>query len=125
VATQTRTKKARWSGPARTRERILSAAERLFAERGFDRASMPEIARLGGITAGASYKHFDSKDDLFFEVVRRAVDNADIASTDLPRIVSAYTLLRLTLLHRLAVEIHRASAEDAGVDLPPLLPRRT
>src|SRR5271170_585848 len=59
-----------------TRERILTAAERLFAEHGFSSVSMPRIAKASGITAGAIYKHFDSKSDLFFEVVRRAVQSA-------------------------------------------------
>ena len=61
--------------PGSTRGRILAAAESLFAERGFDGASMPAIAKASGITAGAIYKHFDSKADLFFEVVRRAVQS--------------------------------------------------
>jgi AcrR family transcriptional regulator len=56
-----------------TRERILSAAQRLFAERGYERVSMPAIAKDAGITAGAIYKHFGSKAELFFVVVRQAV----------------------------------------------------
>src|SRR5215472_6615915 len=42
-----------------TRERILEAAARLFAEMGFENASMPVIAKASGITAGAIYKHFE------------------------------------------------------------------
>jgi AcrR family transcriptional regulator len=102
-------------GTAPTRDRILIAAERLFAERGFDRTSMPEIARVSGITAGAIYKHFASKDDLFFEVVRRAVQIAEIPSTGLPQLVSAYSNPELTLLRRVAVEIHHASASHPKV----------
>src|SRR6516165_12576295 len=58
---------------ASTRERILNSAELLFAEHGFDRVTMPMIASASGITAGAIYKHFDSKSDLFFEMVRGVV----------------------------------------------------
>ncbi len=50
-----------------TRDRkrsILSAAERLFAERGYARASMKEIAAAVGITDAALYKHFDSKREI-------------------------------------------------------------
>src|SRR5579864_8626546 len=58
-----------------TRERILASAERLFAERGFEGVSMPAIAKASGVTAGAIYKHFESKADLLFEVVRSALSS--------------------------------------------------
>src|SRR2546428_5484321 len=52
---------------APTRERILSAAAQLFAEHGFASTSMPAIAALSGITAGAIYRHFKSKAELLLE----------------------------------------------------------
>src|SRR5215472_18261659 len=57
---------------ATTRERILASASRLFAEKGFDGASMPAIAKASGITAGAIYKHFEGKGELLLEVLRRS-----------------------------------------------------
>jgi AcrR family transcriptional regulator len=106
-----------------TRARILAASERLFAEQGYDRVSMPAIAEASGITAGAIYKHFASKEDLFFEVVRHAVETAplppmppsfDLAG-DLPRLVAGYTAPRLERLRKLAVEVHHASAKHPKV----------
>jgi AcrR family transcriptional regulator len=105
-----------------TRERILKSAERLFAENGFDRVTMPMIAAASGITAGAIYKHFDSKSDLFFEVVRGVVLSTPIPTvgsgpdqTLLPRIVAAYTTKSAKLLRQLVVEIHYASAKHSKV----------
>jgi AcrR family transcriptional regulator len=106
-----------------TRGRILTSAERLFAELGFSGVSMPMIARASGITAGAIYKHFDSKDDLFFEVIRRTVQSVPLPSAPestpdigvLPQIVAMYTTPRLKLLRQLAVEIHSASARHPRV----------
>jgi AcrR family transcriptional regulator len=106
-----------------TRGRILTAAERLFAERGFDGASMPLIAKASGITAGAIYKHFDSKADLFFEVVRRTVQSIPLPAAAgttsgaalLPDIAAMYTTRPLKLLRQLAVEIHSASVEHPRV----------
>lgn len=72
----------RTAGGVATRERLLAAAERLFAERGFDGVSMPAIAAACGITAGAIYKHVESKEQLFFEVVRRAVEAAPATVSD-------------------------------------------
>lgn len=105
-----------------TRGRILDAAEHLFAEHGYDSVSMPMIAEASGITAGAIYKHFESKEDLFFEVVVRAVQTVAIAperpsdgATELPRILAAYTTQPFRLLRRFAVEIHYASAKHSRV----------
>jgi AcrR family transcriptional regulator len=50
---------------AATRESIVSGALKLFAERGFASASIAEIADAAGITKGAIYWHFSSKDALF------------------------------------------------------------
>jgi TetR/AcrR family transcriptional regulator, transcriptional repressor of aconitase len=102
----------------------LTAAERLFAERGFSSVSMPRIAKASGITAGAIYKHFDSKADLFFEVVRLTVQSvpppvAAAGSESVPAllagIVAMYTTHRLKRLRQLAVEIHSASVKHPRV----------
>ncbi|HLK26679.1 MAG TPA: TetR family transcriptional regulator [Caulobacteraceae bacterium] len=99
-----------------TRERILAAAERLFAAQGFAGVSMPQIAQASGITAGAIYKHFASKADLFFQVVTRAVQEAPVGSEpSLPAAVAAYTTRRLRQVRQMAVEVHYAAAKDADV----------
>ena len=58
----------------RTREELISAAERLFTERGFHATSVDEIAFEAGYTKGAVYSNFESKEDLFFAVYERRVD---------------------------------------------------
>lgn len=50
------------------RERILAAAVRLFAEQGFESASVQEIVAAAGVTKGAMYHYFASKDDLLYEI---------------------------------------------------------
>lgn len=102
--------------------RILNAAERLFALNSFDRVSVPEIAHAAGITAGAIYKHFASKDELFFEIVSRAVDTAPMPQVqgpaspgDLPRSIAAYATPELSLVRRLAVEVHHAASQHPKV----------
>jgi AcrR family transcriptional regulator len=61
------------SGPAyedlTARARIRDAAIEQFAERGFDRATIREIARVAGVSPGLVRHHFGSKDEL-----RRACD---------------------------------------------------
>ena len=52
------------------RERILDAAERLFAERGFDRTSTARIAAAARVPHGLIFYHFKTKMDLLLAVVR-------------------------------------------------------
>jgi AcrR family transcriptional regulator len=54
-----------------TREAILSASLKLFAKRGFTSTSVDEIGRAAGITKGAVYWHFKSKDELFLAILDR------------------------------------------------------
>ena len=48
-----------------TRRELIESAVRVFADRGFQRASLEEIARDAGYTTGAVYWHFGGKDELF------------------------------------------------------------
>src|SRR2546421_1778913 len=54
---------------AERRARILDAAARVFAEEGYDRASIEQIADLAGITKPVIYHHFESKRDLYIALV--------------------------------------------------------
>jgi AcrR family transcriptional regulator len=60
----------------RTSEGLISAAERLFVERGFHATSVDEIAFEAGYTKGAVYSNFESKEDLFFAVYERRAERA-------------------------------------------------
>ena len=57
-------------------ERLLSAAEHLFGERSYRRASVAGICARAGIATGSFYAHFNSKADIFAAVVWRI--NADL-----------------------------------------------
>jgi TetR/AcrR family transcriptional repressor of nem operon len=60
------------SQTAERHERILREAARLFRERGFDGAGVADIMKAAGLTHGAFYAHFPSKDALEAEAVERA-----------------------------------------------------
>jgi AcrR family transcriptional regulator len=55
-----------------TRERIMKAAERLFAERGYDATSIRAIVAKARVNQAAINYHFDGKDGLYREVLRTA-----------------------------------------------------
>lgn len=54
-------------------QRLLAAATRLFAEQGYDRTSVQEIVEAAGVTKGALYHYFGSKEDLLHEVYARVL----------------------------------------------------
>jgi AcrR family transcriptional regulator len=52
----------------RTRAALIASARHVFATRGFEGASLDEIADAAGYTRGAIYRYFANKEDLFFAV---------------------------------------------------------
>ncbi|GAA5004681.1 helix-turn-helix domain-containing protein [Kitasatospora paranensis] len=57
--------------PSRARERLLTAAERLFYEEGIRAVGVERILAESGVGRASFYRHFPSKDDLVVEVLRR------------------------------------------------------
>jgi AcrR family transcriptional regulator len=57
-----------------TRGRILAAALEVFRGRGFNEATMREIAAAAGVAVGAAYYYFDSKDALVMAFYQQAQD---------------------------------------------------
>src|SRR5439155_2043645 len=57
------------------RERLLNAAAKLVAERGFHSVGIIEIGAAAGVTGSAIYRHFKSKGDLLVALFERVIDN--------------------------------------------------
>lgn len=53
----------------RTRSKLLDAAERVFGEQGYERASIVEITRTAGVAQGTFYVYFESKQTIFAHLV--------------------------------------------------------
>ena len=58
----------------RAREEILESASHIFAQSGYDKAGMKEIAARAGISVGMLYNHFEGKDDMFRALLERYVN---------------------------------------------------
>ena len=73
------------------RELLLVVARRVFAERGFTATTMDDVARAAGFTKPILYQYFDSKTDLYREIVSqtaaRLLNQLDVAvhTTESPR----------------------------------------
>ena len=96
---------------ASTKERILAAAEVLFAQRGFDGASLRQLTAAAGVNLAAVNYHFGSKDKLVEQVFRRRLDAlnasrlaalsriAGAADTTVEDVLEAYIRPALDLSH--------------------------
>jgi AcrR family transcriptional regulator len=62
----------RQTSKAMTRERLIAEARRLFRERGYAATSLEQIAEAAGVTKGAIYGHFSSKEDLLTSALEAA-----------------------------------------------------
>ena len=58
------------------RQTVINVASRLFREHGFDGIGLKDLMEGAGLTQGAFYKQFESKDDLAAQASRRALENA-------------------------------------------------
>lgn len=71
--------------PASTKARILTAAESVFAAKGFDGASTREIAAAAGVNISSLHYHWESKETLYFAVFEHVYDRiVDLVRSAIP-----------------------------------------
>lgn len=83
------------------RDQVLSAAEHMFALRGFHATSVRDIADALNIKGGSLYAHIESKDDLLWEIVNAAADRFFEAVEPIVRsdLLTVEKLKRLMVAH--------------------------
>ena len=90
----------------RTREALLDAAAVVFAKRGFQGASLDEIAETAGYTRGAIYKHFADKEDLLQEVCVRLNERTFAEFDEVPGVELGFAEFAMNPAARRAVIEH-------------------
>lgn len=93
-----------------TRRKLLGAAFEVFSERGIAGTSLGEVAAAAGLTKGAVYSNFRSKDDLVLTLmgehaVDRVTQDVDALNGDLTPVQAA---------HRVGIVLMRELRSDAG-----------
>lgn len=90
---------------AARRKQILDAATQVFAEKGFHRATIKEMARVAGIADGTIYTYFASKDEVLLAVLDRLNETIERkqhfvlgSEQDLKAFFRAYLQQRMALL---------------------------
>ena len=103
------------------RERILDAAERIFARHGFFHARVSEIAKEAGVADGTIYLYFKSKDDLLITLfesrMERVTAELGEAIAAVPASDPAARLRTFIHTHAALVVAHPALAEVLVVEL--------
>jgi len=64
------------------RDRLLGAAARVFAERGFDATSMRDLARASAMSLSGMYYYVKSKDDLLFQIQKNCFERVIAGARD-------------------------------------------
>jgi AcrR family transcriptional regulator len=87
------------------REQIIEAATRVFAEKGFRRATTREVARAAGVSEGTIYNYFEDKDALLMAILdrvneteRRAEDFEEGMATDFRGFFNEYLRRRMSFI---------------------------
>jgi len=99
------------------RERILDAAVRVFARKGFHATRVSEVAKAAGVADGTIYLYFDSKEHLLVSLFEHRVERLlEYLETELPRAPSAsHRLQRIIELQLGLLEGERDLAEVVTV----------
>lgn len=115
-------------GPTGTRDQLLESARRLFGDRGYDAATVREIAADAGVDPAMINHHFGTKEQLFMATIDFPVDPRDYTSTvlagpadqvaerllgtllavwDSPAGTAAVAILRTAMQHEWSVKLLR------------------
>lgn len=99
----------------RTRQRIYKTAIDLFSRKGYENVSVDEICRQLGMTKGAFYAHFRSKDQIILEEFMNMDRHYEVVAESLPS--EASSLVKLRSFNREAIKL----MSDLGVTLMKVL----
>ena len=116
---------ARWAPD--TRDRLRAAALELFAERGFEATTVPDIVERAGVTRRTFFRHFGDKREVFFsgdEIPRLAAGMLATAPADVPPFPLAWAGFQTLAGERF--EPHRAEIAAARriIEVEPALRER-
>lgn len=107
---------ARQDRAIRTRRSILEAAAQVFGERGYASATVEEILGRAGVTRGALYFHFSSKEEVALGVLEAQlpVDRLPVSSSRLQQLVDHGFVMAYRLRHDPLVQGAVCLALDQG-----------
>src|SRR6185503_1695105 len=107
------------SRKARTRAEIFEHAARLFRLRGYGGTNIDDIMLAAGLTRGAFYAHFHSKDELFAELIRAGHGLLARTRQSGPKAaIAAYLAREALAANALSCTLAALAGDAARADLP-------
>jgi AcrR family transcriptional regulator len=88
--------------PAETRHALLDAAAQVFAAQGYRNATVDAVVAESGLSKGSFYWHFDSKEELFAELLEDRIDRPARAVMEVTRTAPAESATAATVSKELA-----------------------
>ncbi|MBU0994499.1 MAG: TetR/AcrR family transcriptional regulator [Proteobacteria bacterium] len=82
-------------------ERILFAAETIFAEKGYDSTTMIDISLMAKVAEGTIYEYFKNKDDLLFSTLQHRIRKNNIVLSDVTSNQNPFSRLRFFIQNHL------------------------
>src|SRR5215813_15293863 len=113
-----------------SRQEILRTAARLFQQRGYDATSMNDVAAALKLSKGGLYHHFQSKDEILFDLMEQAMDiTQDRVINSVRGIADPEERLRTLIRRHIAVVLSEREREITVMlhenhPLPPSLRKR-
>src|SRR6202451_735807 len=113
-----------------SRQEILRTAARLFQQRGYDATSMNDVAAALKLSKGGLYHHFQSKDEILFEIMNHAMEiTHELVMAPVRRIVGPEQRLRTLIRRHMEVVLSPRDREITVMlhenhPLPPALRKR-
>jgi AcrR family transcriptional regulator len=125
VVTEQKRPSSRIESKAWTREQVLHSARQVFAERGYEGASITEIAKAANVAVGSVYGHFSTKQDLYWAVLNQRLEaeresaGAAVGTTTVESFVEKYNQLLLDTAEQtnevaLQTEVWQHAIRDEG-----------
>lgn len=116
---------ARWAPD--TRERLRAAAMELFAERGFEATTVPDIVERAGVTRRTFFRHFGDKREVFFgddEIPRLAARMLEVAPADMSPFAIAWSGFHTLAAERFEPRRREMAAARRVIESEPALRER-
>ena len=113
-----------------SRQEILRTAARLFQQRGYDATSMNDVAAALKLSKGGLYHHFQSKDEILFEIMNHAMEiTEERVLAPVRTIADPEARLRALIRHHIEVVLSPQDREITVMlhenhPLPPALRKR-
>jgi TetR/AcrR family fatty acid metabolism transcriptional regulator len=106
--------------PKTRKDRIMDAALRIFAEKGFQNATITEISKEAGVSEATIYEYFGTKEDLLFAIPEKiSNDTFEASSKVIPYIKGAEGKIRAILLFY--VQLYQSNPDYSALVLLQLM----